>query len=95
MDAYGAQLMEFERFLKSNRLVPLDKMDFYLNWVDKFMKEQKYCKEKIGQDSLVLFVNSMRKDPKYKDWQVSSRDNYIYPLITIRNTHGKSDHDVP
>ena len=38
--------------LKANRLVPPDKLDFYLNWVDKFMKEQKYCKEKIGQDSL-------------------------------------------
>ena len=25
----------------------------------------------------------------------SSRDNYIYPLTTIRNTHGNPDHVVP
>ena len=35
------------------------------------------------------------KDVNFEINQGASRDNYIYPLTTIRNTHGNPDHVVP
>lgn len=48
MESRGAPLMEFENYLKANRLVPVDKLNYYLYWVDKFMKGHNYLLEKIG-----------------------------------------------
>ena len=42
MEVHGARLVDFEKFLKLNRLVPVDKLNYYLYWVDKFMKGEKY-----------------------------------------------------
>ncbi len=37
MDIVGANLMEFEKYLRINNLVPVDKIKYYSNWADKFL----------------------------------------------------------
>ena len=37
MDIYGAKLMEFEKYLKTNNLVPENKIKYFSNWAYKFL----------------------------------------------------------
>ncbi len=77
MDEHGGRLMEFERFLKINSLVHVDRLKYYLNWVDLFMKRRSYNVEAIDQDSLPAFLNSLRTDPRCKDWQITQAENAV------------------
>ena len=49
MDEHGIRMMDLEKFLKVDRVVPVDNLNYYLYWVEKFMKGENYRIEKIGQ----------------------------------------------
>ncbi len=49
MDEHGIRMMDFEKFLKVDRVVPVDNLNYYLYWVEKIMKGENYRIEKIGQ----------------------------------------------
>ena len=83
MDITGARIMEFEKFLKANNLVPMDKAKYYSNWADKFLHGINYREEAINQNSITSFINSMRKDKRYAEWQIRQAESAV--RIYIRN----------
>ncbi|OGV40623.1 MAG: hypothetical protein A2X48_01660 [Lentisphaerae bacterium GWF2_49_21] len=82
MDIIGAKLMEFEKFLKSRKLVQEDKIKYYSNWVDKYLHGIGYRTEAITRDSIVRFSNSMLQDKRYVDWQVRQAENAVRIYVT-------------
>jgi integron integrase len=83
MDIYGAKLMEFEKYLKNNNLVPENKIKYFSNWADKFLHGINYKVAAIDQNSILCFINSMRKDQKYEDWQIRQAESAV--RIYVRN----------
>ena len=83
MDIYGAKLMEFEKYLKNNNLVPENKIKYFSNWADKFLHGNNYKVAAIDQNSILCFINSMRKDQKYEDWQIRQAESAV--RIYVRN----------
>jgi hypothetical protein len=77
MDIYGGKLMEFEKYLKTNNLVPLDKAKYYSNWADKFLHGINYRTTAINQNSIASFISSMGKDQRYADWQIRQAENAV------------------
>ncbi|MFA6291004.1 MAG: hypothetical protein WC637_04440 [Victivallales bacterium] len=37
MDAYSSKLVDYEKYLIANKLVPADKSKYYSNWADKYL----------------------------------------------------------
>ena len=72
METYCAKLMEYEKYLIANSLVPNGKAGYYVNWVDKFLHGINYREEGVNQSSFISFVNLMQKDIRYADWQVKA-----------------------
>jgi hypothetical protein len=83
MDIYGAKLMEFEKYLKSNKLVPENKINYFSNWADKFLHGINYNVAAIDQNSIICFINSLRKDQRYEDWQIRQAESAV--RIYVRN----------
>ena len=83
MDIYGAKLMEFEKYLKTNNLVPENKIKYFSNWADKFLHGLNYKVSAIDQNSIISFINSMRKDQRYEDWQIRQAESAV--RIYVRN----------
>lgn len=83
MDIVGANLMEFEKYLRVNNLVPVDKIKYYSNWTDKFLHSISYKTTDINQNAIICFINSMRKNPKYEEWQVRQAEDSV--RMYIRN----------
>jgi integron integrase len=83
MDIVGANLMEFEKYLRINNLVPVDKIKYYSNWVDKFLHSISYKTTAINQNAIICFINSMRKNSKYEEWQVRQAEDSV--RMYIRN----------
>ena len=82
MDICGAKLMEFKKYLKTNNLVPENKIKYFSNWADKFLHGINYKVSAIDQNSVVCFTNSMRKDQKYEDWQIRQAESAVLRRIT-------------
>ncbi len=81
MDTYCAKLMEYEKYLVSNRLVQKDKAKYYVNWADKFLHGINYRDEAINQNSIVSFINSMERENRYADWQIRQAENAVRMYI--------------
>ncbi|MFZ2656893.1 MAG: integron integrase [Victivallales bacterium] len=81
MDTYCAKLMDYEKYLVTNRLVPKDKAGYYVNWADKFLHGINYKEEGINQSSFISFVNLMQRDNRYADWQVRQAENAVMMYI--------------
>ena len=77
MDICGAKLMEFEKYLKTNNLVPENKVKYYSSWADKFLHGINYKTNAIDQNSIVCFINFMRKDQRYEDWQIRQAESAV------------------
>ena len=83
MDIYGAKLMEFEKYLKTNNLVPENKIKYFSNWADKFLHGLNYKVTAIDQNSIISFIKNMRKDQRYEDWQIRQAESAV--RIYVRN----------
>jgi len=81
MDTYCAKLMEYEKYLIANSLVPNGKAGYYVNWVDKFLHGINYREEGVNQSSFISFVNLMQKDKRYADWLVRQVENAVKMYI--------------
>jgi hypothetical protein len=63
-------MMDFEKYLVDNRLVPKEKAKYFVNWADKFLHGINYKTTAINMESFSCFINSMQKNPKYADWRL-------------------------
>ncbi len=66
MDIYGAKLMEFEKYLKNNNLVPENKIKYFSNWADNFLHGINYKVEAIDQNSIICFIKFHAERPEIR-----------------------------
>ena len=83
MEAYCSKLVDYEKYLISNNLVPAEKSRYYSNWADKYLHGINYNTAAINQNTFSCFIAGMRKDPKYADWQIRQAENAV--RMYIRN----------
>jgi len=82
MEDIGTKLVEFEKYLKTNNLVPPDKAKYYSNWADKFLYGINYKVSAIDQNSVAIFINSMKNNQKYADWQIRQAEDAVRMYMT-------------
>ena len=89
MDIYGAKLMELEKYLKSNNLVPENKIKYFSNWADKFLHGINYKVSAIDQNSIISFINTMSKDQRYEDWQIRQAAGFKIKIFSHKGAEAQ------
>ena len=77
MEIHRNNLVEFEDFLKSHRLVPPEKARFYVYWVDRFLKYYQYRPSEPLEQNIASYLETMETDSRFADWQVKQAADAI------------------
>ena len=76
----------FKQFLTSAKLVPENRILYYIRWINKFLTYQgKTSEADIGTSDIDLFLNSLQR--KVEGWQVRQAEEAIRLYVYYKSRH--------
>lgn len=70
-------LPEFQNYLTERKLAPENQIPFYAGWASKFIRFSNAQDDKPSDLKIQLFLDDLKKDPKYQDWQIVQAENAV------------------
>ncbi len=73
-------LPEFHKFLLDKKLTPENKTSFFAYWVTRYLsfaRKQQVSADDYQEESITVFLDSLRADPRIKDWQPRQADDAL------------------
>jgi integron integrase len=70
-------LPEFQNYLTERKLAPENQIPFYAGWASKFIRFSNAQDDKPSDIKIQLFLDDLKKDPKYQDWQIVQAENAV------------------
>jgi integron integrase len=70
-------LPEFQKFIAQRKLAPENQAPFYAYWVSKFLRFSNSKQDKPLDLRIQMFIDSIKKDKKMQEWQITQADNAI------------------